>query len=310
MQRYGKAVFDTEGLAILDSLELSDNDKKEAKAWFSQHYYYDDEASKIRFIVIETGDGSYGASVISNTDAFNGWQLLTGYITFVGSALQSTPKDYDVVIVMHQMLREEYFANGQTTGIGVRPVGDLYNMLAAFKNHTSVTVFGDLDENPYKTTKPVLYALQENRMEYHTDTSEQGFHYEKTFDFSNRSAGRVFVITGHFHIDDAWIMQREDPTSSVWNFRAKEYGQWDTVTSDATLVIMTDRTTMLGKGLWAESTEAPHSTSYPDNGNEAGQEVRVGTKNEVLFDVVTLTPDGRVVCTRIGAGSDRGFYLP
>ena len=35
----------------------------------------------------------------------------------------------------------------------------------------------------------------------------------------------------------------------------------------------------------------------------------VGSKDEILFDVITLTDDDKVVCTRIGYGNDRVFNL-
>ena len=289
MSRYGKAVFDTEGISIIKTLELSDSDKTEAIAWMNLHYYYDDNISKIRFIVLETGDGSNGAGIVGS--AWSGWENLIGYNAFIGKALQTAPDGYDVVIVMHQLLPETSFTdNAEITQIPQKGIGNVFGMAAAFKNKATITITGD---STSQSSRPVLYALMRG-------TIGDGV----TFDFSNRTAGRIFIISGHFHMDDAWIFQNSG--SSPWYYAGKEYGQWDTLLNNAILAIQTDRATINDKGSWAGGNKAPHATTAPNNTDEQ----RIGTKNEVLFDVVTITPDNKVVCTRIGAGNDRTYDLP
>lgn len=289
MSRYGKAVFDTEGISIINALELSDSDKAEAIAWMNLHYYYDDNNSKIRFIVLETGDGSNGAGIVGN--AWSGWENLIGYNAFIGKALQTTPNGYDVVIVMHQLLPETSFTdNAEITIMPQKGIGNVFDMAAAFKNKATITITGD---STSQSSRPVLYALMRG-------TIGDGV----TFDFSNRIAGRIFIISGHFHMDDAWIFQNSG--SSSWYYAGKEYGQWDTLLNNAILAIQTDRATINDKGSWAGGNKAPHATTAPNNTDEQ----RIGTKNEVLFDVVTITLDNKVVCTRIGAGNDRTYNLP
>lgn len=289
MSRYNKAVFDTEGISIINALELNDSDKAEAIAWMNLHYYYDDNNSKIRFIVLETGDGSNGAGIVGS--AWGGWENLIGYNAFIGKALQSTPDGYDVVLVMHQLLPETSFKdNAEITDMPQKGIGNLFDMAAAFKNKTTITITGD---STPQSSKPVLYALMRG-------TIGDGV----TFDFSNRTAGRVFIISGHFHMDDAWIFQNSN--SSPWYYAGKEYGQWNTLLNNAILAIQTDRATINDQGSMAGSAKAPNAVSYPNN----TAETRIGTKNEVLFDVVTITPNNKVVCTRIGAGNDRTYDLP
>lgn len=346
MQRYGKAVFDEEGIAFIDTLGLSAANAAEAKAWMNLHYYYDDVKNKIRFIVIETGDGSNGGSIFGN--AWDGYENITAYITFIGEALQSAPDGWDAVVVMHQLAPSGNFyiwfpnqgwerisRNGSAdaydssktyqvdevcnilgdsensykslavqTGnfpayqdeVELSPVthtsiGDLYSLLSAFKKHTTATVRGD--GSITQAARPVLYAFMNERI-------GNGV----TFDFTNRTSGRAFTLSGHFHMDDAWVIQNSQ--SSVWRYKGKEYGQWDTILDNSILAIQTDRATINDQGSMAGSAKAPNGVSYPNN----NAEVRIGTKNEVLFDIVTITPDNKVVCTRIGAGSDRIYDIP
>ena len=67
---------------------------------------------------------------------------------------------------------------------------------------------------------------------------------------------------------------------------------------------MFDRCVANGRSTsWIGDTH-PYASSYPNDISSSSEptEQRLGTIKEVLFDVVTITPDNKVVCTRFGAG--------
>ena len=307
MQRFGKAVFDNEGINIINNLEISSDDKAEAIAWMNLHYYYDDERNKVRFIVLESGDGSNGLGIVYSRHPWDGYTAFMGYATFVASALLNAPDGYDIVIIVHQLASESQFTSSAVIN-GFQDMGILYALLAAFKQHTSFVVKEDTSIT--ESNAPVLYALM------HTRIGSNGI----TYDFSNIVNKRAFVISGHFHFDDAWIVQNgtEHPEYTS-RYKGKEYDSpWETIANDAILAIQVDRACLYDKGTWTNPdnpnhSKAPNSVSFAnqDNSAEAGTDgERFGTVKEVLFDVVTITPDNKVVCTRIGAGSDREYNIP
>lgn len=305
MGRYGKAVFDTDGIDLINALEATDEQKAKMIAWWKLHYYYDDNKNKIRFITIETGDGSDGLRTLNNGSSWDGYLALNAYITFIGNALLTCPDGWDVVIVLHQLVQSEWINSSAVMSFGLRSYYDLYAMLSAFKNKISVNVVrvGDTEYG----NKPFLKSIVESRI------PSAG----TTFNFSNRTSGRCIAISGHYHFDDAWIIQNPSP-SSVWNYRGKEYGEWDTILNDAILSIQLDRACIYEKSTWTNPenpnhSKVPNAVSFAnqDNNAEAGTDgERFGTVKEVLFDVVTITPDNKVICTRIGAGSDREYNIP
>jgi len=79
-------------------MNLGGNDKEAALAWAGMHYSYDDKRSKIRFIVLETGDMGYAVRHI-----FPKTEIFAIQAQFLRERLKSTPKGYDVVITGHQI---------------------------------------------------------------------------------------------------------------------------------------------------------------------------------------------------------------
>jgi hypothetical protein len=306
MKRYGKAVFDTEGISIINGLGITTAEMTEAIAWMNLHYYYNDDRNKIRFIVLESGDGSLGLATVYTNHAWDGYTALIGYITFVANAVKNTPNGYDIVVVIHQMTAENKISS-EAVASPAGSMGNLYGLLAAYKQRTSFKI----SENTTDVTEsgtPILYALMHNRI------GSSGI----TYDFSENTPGRVFMLSGHFHFDDAWVIQNSVNPAYLSRYYGKEYGEWDTVLNNAILSIQLDRACLYGQSSWvspesANHSKAPNAVSFAnqDNSAEAGTDgERVGTVKEVLFDVVTITPDNKVVCTRIGAGSDREYNIP
>lgn len=292
MARYKKIVFDNDGIELINSLSATDEQKAAMIAWWKLHYYLDDIKNQIRYIVIETGDGSDGLATLLSGTAWNGYLALNGYITFIGNALLNCPDNWDVVVVMHQMTTQ--ITDGVATFL-LRSYYDFYAMLSAFKNKTSVTVYR-VGDGEYGN-KPFFKSIVESRI------GSAG----ATFNFGNRTGGRIFCISGHFHFDDAWIIQNPN-TASVWNYQGKEYGQWDEILPNAILHIQLDRACLYDKGTIV--SRWPHAVTYPNNGTGTGEVQRVGTKDEVLFDIITITNDNKIICTRIGGGNDRIFNIP
>lgn len=311
MNRYGIAVFDTEGVDLINSLSATNEEKEKMIAWWKLHYYYDDPQNKIRFIVLETGDGSDGIKTLA-VGGFDGWEVIISYITFIGNALMTCPDQWDVVVVMHQMDMVKsstgqlppydwkyIFENGEYK-VSRRGLAELYELLSAFKMGTSVTI--DEDGSVRSVSKPYLYSIMHSRI-------GNGV----TFDFSNRTSGGCFCISGHFHHDDAWIVQRGGYLQSWGGGKEYDYIKNEELFANAILHIQTDRACLYDRGsagAGGVNNNWPNAYSFPNNGNGECQEVRRETKNEVLFDVVTITLDNKVVCTRIGAGKDREYLLP
>lgn len=287
MQRFGKAVFDEEGINMIDTLE-SDTDKAiQEKAWMNLHYYYDDLKNKVRFIVIESGDLSNGLDYIY----WNAHITLIGYLTFIAEAMQTTPDGWDVVVVFHQLFGT-FGDDGVLSAVTSSATRLLYQLIYGFKNHTSVSI--SIDRSADVADRPILYGLMKNRIGA-----------GKIYDFTDRTSGRIFTISGHFHMDDAWVIQTNNlGTGST--YKGKEYGEWDTILTNSVLAIQVDRAQLNHKSSMAGTVNAPNAVTYENNSTKQ----RLGTTNEVLFDVVTITPDNKVVCTRIGAGNDREYELP
>ena len=77
---------------------LSPTDRAEALAWIKMHYWLDDPALKIRFIVFETNDRGY-----TSRHAVRGRNLFQEQIPFLEEALKTTPRGYTAVVAGHQM---------------------------------------------------------------------------------------------------------------------------------------------------------------------------------------------------------------
>ena len=112
-----------------------------------------------------------------------------------------------------------------------------------------------------------------------------------------RAAGRkVFLIGGHQHVDDAFLMRCSDD-----RFEMQEYAKGGKIGNDALLVVWCNRDAWkAGSKRYAAGgpgIKLEQSTNPP---------MKRGTPTEVSFDIVTLTRKG-IVFTRIGGGSDRTF---
>lgn len=150
----------------------------EITCFAKQHYYKDDDDSKVRYIIVDTGSvntNSYLHDLVGN-DPFN---VLWLQYAFIYSALMGTPKDYDVVVAGHFFLD---YRNGFVIDTFDRIV-TLCKMLSAFKVKGSVNV------------------------SYPSGISNLAYAGNK-FNFRSRNnIGKVFVLCGDSHQDASAICQ-------------------------------------------------------------------------------------------------------
>lgn len=106
-----------------------------------------------------------------------------------------------------------------------------------------------------------------------------------SYDFTSANPGTVFSVSGHCHCDRAFIAA---PNRTTEGKILHEYGS-ASAPAGGVLMILT-------------STDA---IGYQTFKNEPPMESNTTSAN--CFDIVTITTDGRVVCTRIGAGENREF---
>ena len=309
MKGYGKAVFPEKLLGIIeDSNDLVDNSgnpmtdeqKEEFKAWAMLNYFYDDDLQKIRYIVLETGDCGNTMHDIFGVSGDSQNSLMT-VAYFMLEAMKTIPSGYDLVVVGHWLVNNGAFWKKV-----------FYKMCAAYKNKASITVdFTPLTYH-HPAVEPIVLKTFDN------PNSLSGI----TVNFSdNPGSGKIFVVGGHVHYDramvKAYVSDNDDITLTAFPLstdptpQSMEYGVNDV------LVIVFDRCCAIGRSNSTLETiySYPNDASYTPVA-EGGVE-RMGTIKEVLFDVVTITEDNRVVITRFGAEGDvdgvyyvRDYYLP
>lgn len=263
-----------------------------------QHYYYDDDSQKIRYIVIDTWDYSICARMLG-TGFYSGGML---QLQFVADALTSTKEGYDVVVVGHEI--DSYSVEGASSAI--------MGLISAYKNKGTAAI----KNSPAYNTKALPQAL-------FIALTGIPFNTSITIDFSNRvGSGRVLCISGHWHINRAALVTPSGNNDGKWNnifLNPSSPISQSEINNAAILSIITDRATAGGRANTVYPPEQ-YAVTYPDDvkANDGVvvpgvYEQRVGTVNEVLFDVVTITDDNMVYVTRFGGGgseNDRVFTLP
>lgn len=292
MEDYGIAVFPEKVIKIIDETTtlldnagnvISADEKRAFRAWAKLNYYYDDDTQGIRYIVLETGDAGWTLRNICNTKT-DGQYSLPLVASFFVDALKSVPKDYDVVVVGHEIV---------DTGAFWTKV--FYKVLAAYKNKQSVSVdFRINNDTNHPAVSPIVRS-----------TFDSGTLNGLTIDMTrNVGSGRVFCLSGHVHYDRAQIKKYVSDSDAIdvssFPLSTSNTPQSLTYSENSILHIKCDRccATQRSSADWENYTGA---YSYPNQGTGEGEVQRIGNVTEVLFDVVTITPDNRVVLTRFGA---------
>ena len=121
--------------------------------------------------------------------------------------------------------------------------------------------------------------------------------YHEVASFRKRTGRKVILIGGHQHVDAALTV-----TSDGHNLVNKEPDSGAVIGRDEVLTVWVNRDAYKARmAKWAaggRDCELKKSVS---------PKMVKGTKDEVSFDIVTITKKGKVVFTRIGAGEDRNF---
>lgn len=274
-----RAVYDEEGLNNVSSLNLSSEDSEELKAYIKQCYYVDDVSQKIRYIVTYTGQGSKLDGIVSRIFNIDGNICLCTQLKFIGTALMTLPKGFDVIITGHWFYQrtssDTEFKNGFHW---------LCEMLNAYRSGTSFTI-----ENVARGTddQPTTDAWRT----WNNATS-------KVRDFSKLTwKGRILFIAGHNHTDHAEVITqsstyRYDGSLVAYNSESYPYSEDVSTRLRQYLGIVVHRDG--GTGFNVPTTTASGGTIPTDT----------------AFDIVTITNGHRVFCTRIGYGNDRHYVLP
>ena len=282
-------VFDEAGIEKIKTLDFEANSmytaeemKNEAIAAMKKHYYYDDTNNGIRYIVLDTGDNGIthqlslnGRNITTDTETIYGLsytKFLYFQINWLIDTLGSVPTDYDVVVAGHQLSeginsKDQWYVSDPTIAI--------QQILKAYKNKESGTAGVWVGKQLYNAAKFLGITVTE------TDGKMAYFSY----DFTSANPGTVFSVSGHCHCDRAFIAA---PNRTAEGKILHEYGS-ESAPADGVLMILT-------------STDA---IGYQTFKNEPPMAANTTSAN--CFDIVTITTDGRVVCTRIGAGENREF---
>ena len=301
MQQYGIAHFDTEGINLVDDLDITNDEKEAMKAWMTLHYYYDDDKQRIRYIVIESGDYGDTVKYLFNTGGYN---CNLCYIDWIHECFLSCPDNYDIIIITHQS--DYHFENGGNVTISGAFFNNLVLMINALKNKTAHYFTKPHRYDPVAAGSLTGVAGDFFKLRSGSNTLVRRYDYTQS-----NWHGRIFIIGGHYHYDDAHLIKSAGASSDPQDTRplayvGTEYDNNPTTDSSSILLIEFDRCCAHAQSLTAGNSEKPHAVSYPNNQDET----RIGTTNEVLFDVVTITNDNKVICTRFGAGNNRQYDIP
>lgn len=256
-------------------------------AWAKLNYYFDDNEQKIRYIILETGDaGQTIRDVFNPGNAGDGQYSLAVVAYFFVEALQTVPMGYDVVVVGHYMI---------TTGRFWSRV--FWKCIAAYKNKQSITVDFNISSTSGRTNVPPIVSKT-------LDNPSSLASVPVSF-VRGVGSGRIFCISGHVHYDRTvirkYVADSSDIGISIFPLSTNGEPQSLTYETNSVLHILVDRCCGIGQGSAYINGSVSECYSYPNQGTGEGEMQRIGNITEILFDVVTITSDNRVVLTRFGA---------
>ena len=244
--RYG-AVSD-KAISVIDNLSLTDSKKEAWKNFLKMHYYVDDAAQKIRFIVVQN------AAIfreIPNANNISGVNL-----PFVANAMTTLPNDYDCVIVSH-----EFNIGIEEKSINTSAwMGSLAKLCKSFKSRTSTAL-----SVPYMNNDELIMVFN----------ALKGY-YPYSFDFSDKN-GNILLIQGDEHIDYAgYVINAETHT-----------GLPISPTDNDFLQLFIDRACVIENKGFPES-QFPDKEYVVKTMRRGKSGNFIGTTDEVLFDIATI----------------------
>ena len=285
-----KVTFDQESIDALNALNYVDYEQTKpmtddlralGEAWLRLHYHYDDTRDRVRHIVFETGIG--GQALRQLVGRYTSYIIPMQFAWF-HRVLLSTPKDYDIVVHGHVW----------TTDADDSDARNMLILLYHFISKTSVGINMRADNTTGRDNDGTwVYPKQLPRALCGTKAN-------RTFDFrASEHQGRVIVVCGHFHIDRLYQFQN----TGTWQLQRLYPAPEGEYTIDGTGILCVAVNT-------DNAARCKAGTASADITNDGRTADPAGTTDEVCFDVITLTPDNQLVCTRIGWGEDRVAEIP
>ncbi len=273
-----RAVYDEQGLQDVNVLStISDDEKEELKAYIKQSYYVDDNINQLRYIITYTGQGGIFDGVASSIFGLSGSDCLCSELKFIGTALMTLPVGYDVVIAGHWF----YKRTDSKPFIGTQW---LLQMITAYKEGVSFSIRERGDTLPNFST----WMNASSRVR----------------DFSTLAyRGRILLIAGHNHTDHAEVLTQSSADYRDGSLSSYDYGAYPYSEDPATRL-----TQYLGIAVHRDG--GLHNNSNEHINIENPTSTGGSILSDCAFDVVTITTDHKVHCTRIGYGVDREFILP
>ena len=270
-----RAVYDEAGLENVELLtELTDEQKEELRAYIKQCYYVDDPSQRLRFIVTYTGQGNSLDGIPTQVFGASGSQCLCTQLKHIAKALMTLPEGYDVILAGH------WFAKGPT---GTSPffygTHWMLEMINAYRKRQSYTV-----------VKPDDLAS--------AFSTWIGPSAGRTFNFAKANhVGRVILVNGHRHGASAQCVTQGPGRyeGSLPNYNGDSY-PWAATEAGrlSQYLLITVR------------RDGGTSSSVPTTTSVGGSSI----ETDCAFEIITVTDDNHVHCTRVGYGSDRSFVLP
>lgn len=300
-KKYG-AVFDEKAMEAAMEVDFSDYNPADLpsgetlnKYWrglAGMTFYKDDPNTKIRFIsIVSDMVGKYSKQ---------GSKRAICNVHFVCKAMESVPDDYTVVICFHTTSVSYSTSNNEIKGnVGNFRYSGLYRIMQAAQRFK--------EKSTYTITKPTDVADATTNAITGLMWNAIGAKYDNlSCDYTGKS-GKVVILNGHSHRDGAYWADMLLPSSEVTPYGGfMPYYNWDSeykapIGENSVLLILEDRCT-LGDTQNGEDFEYCQYSGVRRAPNCCYEgKHSLGTYKEVLFDVVTLTDDNKIVLTRVGA---------
>ena len=297
--KYGrKLVFDQKAIDAVEKFTFEANSrftaeemKEQAIAAMKMHYYTDDDVNKIRYIILDTG----GMGVTQNAEfsQLGYCNIIFAELGWFAETLGTVPSGYDVIVAGHMQNWDSVVAktengekvaneNGAFTESVSKNIASIMSLYKQGAVGTYTVNFSDFNSWSTANENIAAYAASADNA-----TFEDGV-LTINYDFSNHTTGTIASFSGHCHCDRAYMSGFDVSTGEYKSYRC--YGEGDEAYFDGgVLGILT-------------CTDAAGYQTFKDEIS-----MTKGTTTGNVFDIVTITNDGRLVCTRIGAGENRVF---
>ncbi len=164
-------------LAKLEAAGATEEQKKEYLAYSKLHYYVDDDETKIRYIIIDSGTPGYGRNGVVEElfGVYNNSEMILQY-DFVAEALMSVPEGYNVAVAGHALLGYEGNTKISDVMLGI------CKLLSGYRTRSKISVKN-------------IFSGNEKVLKYYAE----GYH---EYDFTKvKGNPNVVVMAADIHID-------------------------------------------------------------------------------------------------------------